>query len=54
MILLWKMTLELKSFRLNRGKTKYMHNSFDNRQILEDIEITLGDHAIHMWTNLDI
>ena len=43
---LWRMILELKGFRLSRGKTEYMHCSFGNTQIHEDIEITLGDHAI--------
>ena len=31
---LWRMTLELKCFRLSRGKTEYMHCSFDNRHKL--------------------
>ena len=43
---LWRMTLKLKGFRLSRDKTEYMHCSFGNRQTHEDIEITLGDHAI--------
>ena len=40
------MTLESKGFQLSRGKTEYIHCSFDNCQTHEDIEITLGSHAI--------
>ena len=40
------MTLESKGFRLSSGKTEYMYCSFGNTQTHEDIEITLGEHAI--------
>ena len=43
---LWRRTLEFKDFQLSRAKREYMRCSFGDRQPHEDIEITLGDHAI--------
>ena len=40
---LWRMTLELKGFRLSRGKTEYMHCCFDDTQTHEGTEIQLGN-----------
>ena len=43
---LWRMTLELKGFRLSRGKTEYMHCCFDDTQTHEATEIKLGSQTI--------
>ena len=43
---LWRMTLELKGFRLSRGKTEYMHCCFDDTRIHKGIEIRLGNQTI--------
>ena len=40
------MTLELKGFRLSRGKTEYMHCCFDDTQTHEGTEIQLGNQTI--------
>ena len=40
------MTLELKGFRLSRGKTEYMHCCFYDTQTHEGTEIKLGNQTI--------